>query len=80
MYIRSFGTTYVTAIKIKFDIFHLRESKQSLDFYISYCYSNSDHDRQMVYIIKKQKTSSFSATMINSNDDHISMLEIWHSC
>ena len=34
MYIRSFGTTYVTAINIKFDIFHLRESKQSLDFYI----------------------------------------------
>ena len=33
-YIRSFGATYVTAIKIKFDIFHLRESKQSLDFYI----------------------------------------------
>ena len=33
-YIRSFGTTYVTAIKIRFDIFHLRESKQSLDFYI----------------------------------------------
>ena len=33
-YIRSFGATYVTAIKIKFDIFHLCESKQSLDFYI----------------------------------------------
>ena len=48
--------------------------------YISYCYSNPDHDRRMVYIIKQQKTSSFSATMINSNDDHISMLEIWHSC
>ena len=33
-YNRSFGTTYVTVIKIKFDIFHLHESKQSLDFYI----------------------------------------------